>query len=166
MKRTLRHIPKVALFFALVSTGLTSAHYGPRKKISSNNEAWCRAHPVRSNCAHNDHPTSLVSNPSSDAGDSTITEPRVTNKSRRLSEPYASPTPNKAVITNISSGGVGYVTFERLQGVNSVITGQIGRWDTPYPNPSTGIRAPGLEPDGVSYLYWRSRLKAELQTHF
>jgi hypothetical protein len=57
---------------------------------------------------------------------------------------------NEAVITGVSSGCVGYVTYSTTtNGINA----QIGRWDTPYPHPGTGEPAPGLEPDGYSCFY-------------
>lgn len=60
-------------------------------------------------------------------------------------QPQARP----ATIVSVTPGGVGYVT--QSGGANG-INAQIGRWDTPYPNPDTGEYAPGLEPDGASTL--------------
>ena len=57
---------------------------------------------------------------------------------------------NPAVITSVTSGGVGYVTHS--QSANGV-SASVGRWDTPYPNPETGEREEGLEPDGTSDLF-------------
>lgn len=47
--------------------------------------------------------------------------------------------------------GVGYVTVQRT--ADDIIDAQIGRWDTPYPYPDTGERAPGLQPTGFSIFY-------------
>lgn len=47
--------------------------------------------------------------------------------------------------------GVGYVTVQRT--AEDIIDAQIGRWDTPYPYPDTGQRAPGLQPTGLSIFY-------------
>lgn len=56
---------------------------------------------------------------------------------------------NPAVITSVSQGGVGYVTYSNSStGLNA----EIGRWDTPYPNGDNGQYAPGLEPSGASIL--------------
>jgi hypothetical protein len=54
-----------------------------------------------------------------------------------------------AEIVSVTPGGVGYVTSSTG---TTGLTAQIGRWDAPYPNPDTGERAPGLEPDGASTL--------------
>lgn len=47
--------------------------------------------------------------------------------------------------------GAGYVTVQRTAA--DIIDAQIGRWDTPYPYPGTGQRAPGLQPTGFSIFY-------------
>lgn len=57
---------------------------------------------------------------------------------------------NPAAITSVSQGGVGYVTYSND---SSGLNGQIGRWDTPYPNGANGAPAPGLEPLGASVMY-------------
>jgi len=54
-----------------------------------------------------------------------------------------------AVITSVTQGGVGYVTNSTD---TSGLSGEIGRWDTPYPNGADGLPAPGLEPTGASIL--------------
>src|SRR3989442_2271301 len=59
------------------------------------------------------------------------------------------PPANLAVITSISQGGLGYVTYS---GSSGGIDASIGRWDTPYPNGLNGDPAPGLEPTGASIL--------------
>ena len=56
---------------------------------------------------------------------------------------------NPAQIVAVTPGGIGYVTTS--SGPNGV-SADIGRWDTPYPNPDTGEYAPGLEPYGASTL--------------
>jgi len=61
----------------------------------------------------------------------------------------AQTTARPAEIVSVTPGGVGYVNSST--GTNG-LTAQIGRWDAPYPNPDTGERAPGLEPDGASTL--------------
>jgi hypothetical protein len=57
-----------------------------------------------------------------------------------------SATPVRAAITGVSTGGVGFATYQQTGGV---VTGNIGRWDAPYP----GHEDPDLEPVGYSYLY-------------
>ncbi len=57
---------------------------------------------------------------------------------------------NPAVITSVSQGGVGYVTYSSS---STGLDAEIGRWDTPYPNGANGEYAPGLEPTGASVLY-------------
>jgi len=54
-----------------------------------------------------------------------------------------------AQVISATPGGVGFV--QSSIGVNGV-SGEIGRWDTPYPNADSGEPAPGLEPDGASTL--------------
>jgi hypothetical protein len=54
--------------------------------------------------------------------------------------------PAKIVFAGPGPGSVGFVTSSG----DKLINAQIGRWDTPYPNPDTGERAPGLEPSGAS----------------
>jgi len=58
-------------------------------------------------------------------------------------------TVTNATITGVTTGGVGNVTTSSSA---DGVSGQIGRWDTPYPNPDTGAPAPGLEPLGASTL--------------
>jgi len=62
---------------------------------------------------------------------------------------YAQAQVHPAQIVAVTPGGVGYVTTS--SGTNG-LSADIGRWDTPYPNPDTGDYAPGLEPDGASTL--------------
>jgi hypothetical protein len=54
--------------------------------------------------------------------------------------------PAKIVFAGPAPNSVGYVTSSGDTQVNA----QVGRWDTAYPNPSTGEYAPGLEPSGTS----------------
>lgn len=54
----------------------------------------------------------------------------------------------KIVYVGPASGSVGFVTSSGLNDINA----QIGRWDTPYPYPSKGEYAPGLQPTGYSSL--------------
>ncbi|MFC0682560.1 hypothetical protein ACFFGH_32415 [Lysobacter korlensis] len=61
------------------------------------------------------------------------------------------PLPAKVVAAGELPGSVGYVTVKRSP--NDVIDANVGRWDTPYPYPDTGERAPGLQPTGFSTFY-------------
>ena len=55
-------------------------------------------------------------------------------------------------VTVVSTSSNGVYTTSSLDN-SGKISALIGRWDTPYPNASTGARAPGLEPSGVSEFY-------------
>ncbi|MGH6856145.1 MAG: hypothetical protein ACRECP_00520, partial [Methylocella sp.] len=56
---------------------------------------------------------------------------------------------NPAVITGVSSGGVGFVTVTTDQnGINA----QVGAWGTPYPYGANGPPLQGVEPSGASIL--------------